>query len=68
MFIQGVRNFTPPVSGAFYEAGGYSYFAPSDGVDARVINFDASRCSSIYGNTNHVTPTNLTYKIWKRIN
>ena len=67
MFIQGVRNYAPPVSGAFYEAGGYSYFAPSDGVDARVINFDASRCSSIYGNINRVTPTNFAKRLWKRI-
>lgn len=40
--------------GGTYEVGGYGYV------------FEASRSSSIYGASTHVTPLNTTIRIWKR--
>ena len=33
---------------------------------ASIIDFYASRCSPIYGRSDHVTPENYTMRIWKR--
>ena len=46
--------------------------AISNGGDASknipdIINFDASLSSSIYGNNEHVTPNNVSIRIWQRI-
>ena len=61
--FSGNQDYTP--NGAFglvrnwiSNSGAYEY--------ANVIDFNASRCSPIYGRSEHVTPENYTMRIWKR--
>ena len=60
-------------------AGGVFYNGRTDGKSkttgaswdreyiTKIKHFDASRSSSIYGRSIHVTPENYTVRIWKRI-
>ena len=59
--------------------GGVFYNGRSDGLSktqgasyaneyfTKIKYFDASRSSSIYGRSTHVTPENYTMRIWKRV-
>ena len=65
-------NYYNPIygeAGAFYLDGRTSsndaYMMQNQGI-SKGVSFDASRSNKIYGNSSHVTPTNMTYKIWKR--
>ena len=49
---------TAYVGGAFYADGSTSYGATSSGA-RRFISFAASRCSSIYGNSDTVMPPSI---------
>lgn len=47
-----------------------SYYGADSGSQysaVGVLDFDASLSNSIYGHSDHVTPSNLTIKIWQRI-
>ena len=57
-------------TGAFYKSGTSTntYRAHnSDSGNYPIINFDASRSSSIYGNSNTVQPPAFVVNIWRRI-
>ena len=58
-------------SGAFtFTRGTGPSYATCDTESAQktdTVTFSASDSNSIYGNSQHVTPENLTYCLWKRI-
>lgn len=55
---------TGTMSGAFYSGGGSTVWGPNSyGYQSHTAYFDASRSSSIYGNSNTVTPDNWGLKI-----
>lgn len=60
------ENYYGEPSGAIRNEG---MRASVEGHKYRVqsFDFDASRCSSIYGKSNHVTPVNYTIRVWKRV-
>lgn len=60
------------VSGCFTASDPGSVVFPDGGSDtdrwyARRGIIDASLSNKIYGNSNHVTPCNITIKVWQRI-
>lgn len=51
------------ITKAFYKGPNYGYDANSDGGgDGWILGFDASRCSSVYGNSDTVQPPALTLR------
>lgn len=61
---RGFRNYTDVQSGALFGTELYNTAPVDGGYDANgIINFDASRSSSIYGNSSTVTPESMV-GIW----
>lgn len=58
---KGALSITNYVSRKSMSNGTDSYSSPVG------FKFDASRSNSIYGNSNHVTPSNLSVRMWQRI-
>ena len=57
------------VSGVFYDGttpSGWYHRANSDGKSVQTIDFDASRSSSIYGNSDTVQPKAYVVNVWRR--
>lgn len=55
-------------TGAFQNNGNYSGYASSNGsATNNSLSFDASRSSSIYGNSNTVQPPAYRVNVWRRI-
>lgn len=54
---------------AFKETYLLDDFSANTGTGAKRyrVDFKASNSNPIYGSTSHVTPSNLTFKVWKRI-
>ena len=51
------------MTGPFYKGDNYNYDANSDNSgDGWILGFDASRCSSVYGNSDTVQPPALTLR------
>ena len=61
-------NNSTSTSGAFYEGSSFStqYAGGSDGTHTRTFAFDASRSSSVYGNSSTVQPAAYVVNIWRR--
>lgn len=56
-------------SGCFYGSESFVSSLRDQGNNytySKVVNMDASKSSSIYGNSSHVTPINTSIKIWVR--
>lgn len=61
-----VKGITSP----FYPAGQsgvQKLFGNNGGSGGHNLGFDASRSSTIYGRSSHVTPENFTVQIWERV-
>ena len=60
MTFSGVFSTTPSIASSFV---GYKNLS---GKETENIMFYASSSNSIYGKSNHVTPENYTFRVWKR--
>lgn len=58
------KSYNP--TGAFYKTSNTHYYTWSLGT-TNVIGFDASRSSSVYGNSNTVQTNAIEVNIWKRV-
>ena len=56
------------ITKAFYKGSGYNYDAKSDSNSGGwILGFDASRCSSVYGNSDTVQPKAYVSHYWLRV-
>lgn len=65
----GLSVHNTDISGAFYANNNCEYTATrqvQQGNDGKSLGFDASRSSSIYGNSNTVQPPAYVVNIWRR--
>ena len=55
--------------GVFYEHSSMSKdgWTSGGGEPFMTVGIDASRSTPVYGNSDHVTPSNLSIKVWQRI-
>lgn len=60
------RDTSNTMKNRFTNVGQYNLLANGTGTDTTTIGFDASRSSSIYGNSNTVQPPAYVVNIWKR--
>ena len=59
----------PRNTGAFSSKGDHDGYlsGESSGYNGKTMVFKASDSNSIYGNSSHVTPSNLSIRIWQRV-
>ena len=69
--MNGTYGYITGKDGAFNDTTATGNFRANvslaNGSGDLILKFDASKYSSIYGNSQHVTPLNYSIKIWKRI-
>ena len=61
-------NDSITVSGAFYKTNTTNNKSDNSGYQSSMgIGFNAALYNQIYGSSAHVTPSNLSLKIWQRV-